>query len=848
MIGTSIGRYRILAKLGEGGMGTVWKAQHTLLPDRIVALKLLSEGLWESDEARQRFLREAIAVSRLDHPMIATLYDAEHADGRLHIAFKFIDGDTVAQKTASGPLMLSEALAIAADAAAALAHAHARGVLHRDVSAGNIMVDREGRGVLVDFGLARSATDATMTRTGTTQGTLAYMAPEVLRGESADARADLYGLGAVLYRMVTGRPLFEADSTETLQFKVLNEEPRAPSQFRPGTPPALDGLILKLLEKQPGDRYPSAEALLAAVRNVQQLSAIRAERTDAVPAHWWLRWPRTWRRMVRRRRSRWALGVGGLVALVALGTGVAWVRGWRPGFMTPEVPVLAVLPPRNTSRDLEETGYLAEGLGEELGSRLGRLDGIRVLPWITTQRFVPDSARSLTQIAQELRANVLLACTYRSDGERIRVNVALVDGRNGTQRWSNVFEENVEDLFAVQRNVALGVASALKRQLSGEERQMLANAPSPSPEAYDFFIRGANYVHAQEQQSAELFFKKALELDPNLAEAWVGIGAIHIDRQFRGVAGDAELAEGERFFRRALALRPGLATAEIGLIQIYSERGQNEDAFEVGVAAARRAPDDVEALMAQSWAYTLGGLPKKALPVLARILELDPANQPAAFYRVIAAQWSGQEEEAVEYAKTYVRRFGEDPEVYTWAAAACDCQGKLREARLYYERALQLFGEEQSNLYVVPMVVDFYLRIGERDRARDLASRWVDILDRRVAASPDNARAQDWLAALNSLLNRKEEVERWAARAMADAREGKFAANGLMPVFESLARVGSLEMASETLGLMHDPRNAISQSYLSPCQKWPSAFQSDPGLQSFVATMRKRLDELAAKY
>jgi len=229
MIGTTIGHYRILAKLGEGGMGTVWKAQHTLLSRHVVALKLLPEHLWDSEDACQRFLRGAQAVAGLDHPNIATLYDADHGDGSLFVAFKLIDGETVSRRTAGGPLPPAEAVGIAADVGAALAHAHGRGVLHRDVSPGNVMIDGEGRGILLDIGLARASADASMTLTGTTMGTLTCIAPEVLGGGLADARTDVYALGVVLYRMATGRMPFEGEHREEVRYMILNREPATPS-------------------------------------------------------------------------------------------------------------------------------------------------------------------------------------------------------------------------------------------------------------------------------------------------------------------------------------------------------------------------------------------------------------------------------------------------------------------------------------------------------------------------------------------------------------------------------------------------------------------------------------------
>src|SRR5499427_4297321 len=263
MIGTTLGRYRIVAKLGEGGMGSVWRAEDSVLK-RTVAIKLLSPALWTSDIARQRFLREAQAASKLDHPAIATVFDVGESGGTAWIAYRFIDGETVAARTATGPLPLADAISVARDVTAALAHAHGHGVLHRDITAGNVMITPDGHGVLVDFGLALPELGTHLTSTGTVVGTSGYLAPEVLRGERADERSDLYGLGAVLYRMLTGRLPFEGASPEVLLYKVLNEPVPPPSELRPEIPAPLERVVTNLLQCEPEDRYANAAEVLGA--------------------------------------------------------------------------------------------------------------------------------------------------------------------------------------------------------------------------------------------------------------------------------------------------------------------------------------------------------------------------------------------------------------------------------------------------------------------------------------------------------------------------------------------------------------------------------------------------------
>jgi TolB-like protein len=850
MIGRTLGHYRILSKLGEGGMGTVWKAQHTLLPDRIVALKLLAENLWDSSEARQRFLQEARAVTRLDHAGIAPLHEVGEDDGVFYIVFKFIEGVTAAQATEAGPLSPAEAVAIAADAADALAHAHARGVLHRDVTAGNLMVTPGGRGVLVDFGLALAGAETRLTRTGTAMGTPAYLAPEVLRGQPAEARSDLYGLGVALYRMLTGRLPFTADVAETLLYQALNERARPPSELRPGVPTELDDLVLRLLEKRAEDRYASAEQLLVALRKIQRLPAIISTAPASARPSPLRRWLHGLRRWLRGRAGRRSLAGAAAVALATVAIAIAWQRGWRPGFMNPHIPVVAVLPARNASPDPEETAYLAEGLGEEIVSRLSEVSGIRVLPWGTTRRFA-DPARPMKAVADELQAEALLVTSYQSDGERIRVNVGLVDGRSGTQRWSQSYEEKAEDLFAVQRDIAEGVASRFKRQLSQKERTRLAEPPSSNPEAYDYFIRGADYLRAYDAQSVRLaqpFFEKALALDPDLAEAWVGLGALTLDRYYRGDAGDAELAESERCFRRALALSPDLASAYHGLVRVYTTAEKREDALQLARDLAHRRPDDLDALVVQGWAYALSGLAQKAIPIFDRVLELSPADQRAAFYRVIAESWSGQWADCAKHAKAYIARFGEDGEIYTFLAGALTCEGNLDEARQFFERALQMLEKELSYVAAVGGADELYRRLGLREQRRALAAKWKDVFMQGLAAHPDNHQLLDEIPGLCAALGQTKEIERMADGVI----QGDATAGGALRVALALGELGEKKRALEVLRAARGGDVAGYSVYFAGCAEvqgrgW-EALQGEPEFKALHAAVQARLDELAARY
>ncbi|MFI5372194.1 MAG: serine/threonine-protein kinase, partial [Candidatus Eisenbacteria bacterium] len=278
MIGRRVGRYRVLAALGQGGMSSVWRAHDELL-GRDVALKLLDEELAGSEQARRRFRHEAQVAASLDHPSVAAVYDSGEVDGVTFIAMALIDGETVAERIGRSLLPVDDALRIAIAVAGALAHAHARGVVHRDVTSRNIMLARDGRVLVLDFGLALAAGVSRVSSSRTMVGTAAYMAPEVLEGRDADARSDLYGLGVVLYEMLTGRVPFRGDRRETLTYAALNQEAEPPSRRRAEVTPALDRLVLRLLARDSAERHATADVLLS------DLSAVRAGASSQEHAH-----------------------------------------------------------------------------------------------------------------------------------------------------------------------------------------------------------------------------------------------------------------------------------------------------------------------------------------------------------------------------------------------------------------------------------------------------------------------------------------------------------------------------------------------------------------------------------
>jgi TolB-like protein len=442
--------------------------------------------------------------------------------------------------------------------------------------------------------------------------------------------------------------------------RVLNEEPVKPTKLRPELPVEFERLVLRLLEKEPGDRVPSAAAL------AHELGTIRPETLAPRPAPapssgsgdtplaGVRRW---WHRVMRRRFG--PAQVAGLLLATALVITAVWFaarKGWIPGFARRQ-EVVAVIPFDNTSPDPEQFAYLAEGLGDELVVRLSEGLDYRVLPW-QTSRGARTASRSVREVARDLGADAVVVGSFRGDEERLRVTASLVDGRSGVVRWSRTFDQPVRDLMTVQAEIATSVASTIEGALAPAEARALAARPSESPEAYTYYLQGAAYLGATDLATwalARPHFEKAIELDPRLAEAYVGRGATLVDEVFRGVGGLASLRAARADFAWALELRPQMVRAQRGLVSVAYEAGHSEEMLRIAARLAKRGDSDIEGLLTRGWACTFSGLSGEALPLFRRVLELDPAHREASWFLTFSSQWAGRPRETLAEGRKHTR-------------------------------------------------------------------------------------------------------------------------------------------------------------------------------------------------
>ena len=549
MVGQTVSHYRILDKLGGGGMGVVYEAEDTRLGRR-VALKFLPEEMSQDPQAAERFQREARAASALNHPNICTVYDIGEHDGRQFIVMERLEGQTLKHSISERGMNSERVAKLGMQVAEALVAAHAKGIVHRDLKPANIFVSPEGRVKVLDFGLAKllptaadlSATES-LTQPQAVMGTLPYMAPEQVRGERVDGRADIYSLGAVLYEMATGQRPFREELATRLTDDILHKTPAAPTRMNYELSARLEEIILKCLEKDAENRYQSAKELLVDLRRLVTPTAAVA-----------LAAPR------RRLHPAWIAAAVAMALVVGVtGLNVGGIRERLLGRAgPPAVQTLAVLPLENLSGDPEQE-YFADGMTEELISNLAQVGSLRVTSRWSVTRYKKEK-KPLPVIARELGVQLLIGGSVRRAGDRVRITAQLVDAATDTQLWSETYERNLQDVLALQSEVAQAIAKEVRVKLSPEEEVRLASTPVVKPEAHEAYLRGLYSWNEGNMGEALQHYQHAIQLDPNYASPYAAAARVYYFIGLFGVQPPQEaFAQMKQAAAKALQLDPRLA-------------------------------------------------------------------------------------------------------------------------------------------------------------------------------------------------------------------------------------------------------------------------------------------------
>jgi serine/threonine-protein kinase len=608
------GDYELLEEIGRGGQGVVFRARQKSL-NRTVALKVIGLGQWATEAHLKRFRLEAEAAASLDHPGIVPIHEVGERDGSCYFSMKLIEGGQLDEVVRHEPMSIRRAVELVANVSHTVHYAHEHGILHRDIKPGNILLDKKSEPHLTDFGLARLIeSESTVTRTLEVLGTPSYMAPEQAAGDKAQlTRAtDVYGLGAILYQLLTGHPPFAGGTTyETIRL-LLDTEPRQPRLLNPKIDRDLSTICLKCLEKDPPRRYSSALALAEDLERWLKHEPIRARRTGIFIRS---------KKWVRRNPATALLFTFSLAFAATLGVII-----WKNTSLPPSPPSdgVAVLPFVDLS-PAKDQEYFCDGISEEILDALAKVEGLRVVARTSSFSFKGKNA-DVTEIARKLNVRNILEGSLRREGNRIRVSAQLINSRDGFHIWSDTFERELQGVFAVQDEITRAIVDALKIKLAVAPPAVTRQ----NTEAYDLYLKGlyfSNKIDEQSLRKSLTLFQRALDIDPNFARAWTGI------------AKDWEwLADA---YVRPLEAYPAMRSAARKAIQLDEKEAEAHvylgDAMEVldfdvagNLAELKRAlqldPNCAVAHLFLAFEGVDGGDPESALVHVRQAVQLDPLS------------------------------------------------------------------------------------------------------------------------------------------------------------------------------------------------------------------------------
>jgi eukaryotic-like serine/threonine-protein kinase len=553
------GRYEVLEEIGAGGMGRVYRVLDREIGEEI-ALKTLRPELAAEPRTVERFQNELKLARRISHRNVCRVYHLGEDAGTFYILMEYVRGRDLRETLRrEGKMPAARAVGLAREICEGLAEAHALGVVHRDLKPGNIVIDERGRPRIMDFGIARAPGDPALTETGALVGTPDYISPEQAEGREADARSDLYALGAMLFEMVTGRTVFEGRTPVSVALKHKTEPPPDPRAIDPGLPAELGAVILKCLAKDPADRYPDARALADALASLEPArGTVKARRRPGAS-------------IFRRKR------VLGLVFAAAAVTALIFLV---PAFLprrTAGIPTIAVLPFENLSADPDED-FFSDGITEDIITHLSKIGELRVISRTSVWKY-KGAKTTIRDVGRELNASVILEGSVRRDRDRVRITGQLIDARRDVHLWAGTFDRRLSDVFEVQSEVAARIARELRVRLSPAEKERLARRPTADMAAYAYYSRGRvhyyRYTSEDNDRAVELFLK-AVERDPDYALAYAGLADAYVQRN-QGIGQSEEwLEEALRMARKALALDPELAEGHKALGLVLDSMGDME--------------------------------------------------------------------------------------------------------------------------------------------------------------------------------------------------------------------------------------------------------------------------------
>ena len=815
MIGKTLHHYRILEKIGVGGQGTVYKATDTKL-GRTVVIKVLPPELTAKEANLKRFEREARLASSLDHPNICTIFDLDEVDGVHFIAMQHVEGKNVRQLVNGHPLELKSALLIAIQVADALAVAHSRGIIHRDVKSGNVMVVPSGQVKILDFGLAKLLDDeeagasgihrTELTEVGVPYGTATYAAPEQARGDRVDKRADIFSTGVLLYEMVTGTWPFRGKSTIDVRHAVLYDAPKPLAEMRRDPLPArLQQILDRAMAKDPRDRYQKMEEMRDDLRSVLQEVTNAASGgapletiTPEPPRHVAGANPVS-------RVMRWIRRIGKSEAPTSSPSFTTSTKQaiHETPFTTiadQEKKSVAILPFKNIGNDAASSFY-EFSLADAVITELARVRSLVVRPSSVIAKYQGQQIDP-REVGQELNVSAVLAAGFIHAGERFRVTAQLLDVRSGDILWSDRIDTAAADIITVQDTIAQRIVEGLSLELSPAEQVKIARPATESAAAYEEYLRGRDSfarfifrtVAPEDCETAIEHFHNAIQLDLNFALAHDGLGAAYVNKVFKGYGGAEDFERAEAAFGRALAIDPQLAESRMLMVFVYLWRGQKQKARDEVAQMRKEAPSEAVVYFVKATLHRLDGEYARALRSFDRLVRLDPAAHVVASYnRALIYMYMGQ----FENATRELENAGEldNPLVRTFRALSLYYTGQTDAAA---ELMRQVVARHPNMHGIRPFLGMFLSAQGHHDEAR---AQLTEAVLRNAEVDPDIAYS---VASVYALEDARDEAFEWLARSIALGNENR-------PCFENDPNWAALRDDARFAELMSRLTNAKSK-------------------------------------
>lgn len=780
MIGSKINQYLIQEKLGAGGQGTVYKALDTKL-NRTVVIKVLPPELTAKTANFKRFEREAQLCSQLDHPNICTIYDYHEANGIYYIAMQFVDGKNVRQLVAGRPLELRSALSIAVQVCDALAYTHSRGIIHRDIKAGNIMVTDAGQVKILDFGLAKLLQDdpddyppgvdrAELTEVGIPYGTATYAAPEQAKGERADHRADIFSTGVLLYEMLTGIWAFQGKTVIDVRHQVLHGTPKPLADMRnQQLPPQLQQIIDKALAKEPKNRYQKISLMRDDIRNVlQDISGMPVFQNDTFA-------PRHVENNVMKRAWNWITGKSVSENSQSRSYSIS-----NPPTSTPDLSLtsaggdkksVAILPFKNLGQDAAANFY-EFALADSVITELAQIKSLVVRPSSVVAKY-QGTEIDPRQAGQELRVGAVLSAGFIRSGDKIRVTAQLLDVVSGEILWSDRIDAQGEDILALQDGIAQRILEGLRLELSDNEQQKLGRRPTDNALAYEEFLRGRDNfgrfifrtLAIEDCEAAIANFKHAIELDPHFALAYSGLGACYANRVFKGLGDAEDYTYAETAFTKAFFYDPNVTEARVLMVMIYMARGEKKKARAEIESLQKQFPNDAPLYFVKGVMHRLDGEYDASLKSFEKLTKLDPAARVVSSYnRARIFIYRGEYEKALEELDKGAKMEPNHPMIRIFRSGVFWYQGRAAEAIDLIAGVL----EQNPQMDGIRPLYAIYL--AGSGRTEDALAQ---LTEHTLAVSKADHDMAYWVGSAYALLGDKDSAFKWLNRAVKLGNENR---------------------------------------------------------------------------